>query len=154
LTLQDIYTVEVKPMRISDPRLWLSCKGRLNRQPYFLGASLTGLALRGLAEVLEQLPQGEELAQVLPFLAVFSALILTAYIFVALGVKRSHDLGKSGWFALLLFVPLVQLWPVLELNFVKGAPGPNRFGEDPLQAAAPPVVVPNAHLDLDVRSPL
>lgn len=53
----------------------------------------------------------------------------------ALAVKRSHDRGRSGKFALLLLVPAVQLWPAVELWFLRGTVGENTYGPDPL---APP----------------
>ena len=33
---------------------------------------------------------------------------------------------------LLLFVPLVNLWPVVELLFLRGTVGPNQYGPDPV----------------------
>jgi uncharacterized membrane protein YhaH (DUF805 family) len=51
---------------------------------------------------------------------------------LALGAKRWHDLGKSGWWALLVFVPVVGWLAVLVANgLVRGTPGVNRFGEAP-----------------------
>ncbi len=34
-----------------------------------------------------------------------------------LSIRRSHDLGKSGKFAFLLFFPIVQVWPIVEFAF-------------------------------------
>jgi uncharacterized membrane protein YhaH (DUF805 family) len=46
-------------------------------------------------------------------------------------VRRLHDLDKSGWFYLFVFIPLVG--PILLLVWMctPGTPGPNSFGEDP-----------------------
>jgi len=56
------------------------------------------------------------------------ALLLPA---IAVGVRRLHDIDKSGWWMLLMIVPLVSL--ILIIFFVKkGTDGQNRFGEDPL----------------------
>ena len=50
-------------------------------------------------------------------------------------VRRLHDGGRSGWFVLLWFVPLVG-WLFLFLwNIQRGTAGPNRYGEDPLEPA-------------------
>lgn len=50
---------------------------------------------------------------------------------IAVGVRRLHDIDKSGWWMLLMIVPIVSL--LLIIFFVKkGTDGPNRFGEDPL----------------------
>lgn len=51
---------------------------------------------------------------------------------IAVGVKRLHDRNYSGWFFLVLFVPLLQLWPIVVMAFLRGTEGDNRFGPDPL----------------------
>jgi uncharacterized membrane protein YhaH (DUF805 family) len=54
---------------------------------------------------------------------------------LAVGVRRLHDTDRSGWWLLLLLVPLVGMI-VLIVWFVKsGTQGANRFGDDPLQPA-------------------
>lgn len=56
------------------------------------------------------------------------------YIFLppllAVCVRRLHDSGRSGWFALLLFVPLLNLLSLVFLC-LPSTPGPNRFGPTP-----------------------
>ena len=47
-------------------------------------------------------------------------------------IRRWHDLGKSGWFTLLLLIPLLNFLVMLYLWFVRGTAGPNTYGEDPL----------------------
>jgi uncharacterized membrane protein YhaH (DUF805 family) len=52
----------------------------------------------------------------------------------ALVVKRLHDRNHSGWFALIFLIPIVgPIWLVIEVIFLRGTTGPNRFGDDPLQ---------------------
>ena len=43
---------------------------------------------------------------------------------VAVGVRRMHDVGKSGWF---LLIPIYNLI----LTVTPGVIGPNEYGEDP-----------------------
>ena len=50
----------------------------------------------------------------------------------ALMVKRSHDRDKSGWFVLVMLIPVVNIWPIIELFFLRGTSGDNQFGSDPL----------------------
>ena len=45
----------------------------------------------------------------------------------AVSVRRLHDSGRSGWFAPLLCVPLLNLF-CLALLCLPGTPGPNRYG--------------------------
>ena len=69
----------------------------------------------------------------LPIL-LFRAAWLTgvAWIFAALHVKRWHDLGKSGWLALINLLPGVgTLISIAVLGFCNGTPGANQFGDEP-----------------------
>lgn len=64
-----------------------------------------------------------------PLSRVYSWLMLV--VFVPLCVRRLHDVNISGWFVLLLLVPVVNLIAVLLGIGVKGSAGDNRFGPDP-----------------------
>lgn len=44
--------------------------------------------------------------------------------YVAVGVRRMHDVGKSGWF---LLIPIYNLI----LAVTEGTPGENEYGPDP-----------------------
>jgi len=46
-------------------------------------------------------------------------------------VRRLHDLGKSGWMLLVLFVPFIgNIWFIV-LMATNGQSGSNRYGKDP-----------------------
>ena len=45
-------------------------------------------------------------------------------------VRRLHDVGKSGWFFLILFIPIVNLW-LLYLLCKDGDYGENSYGNNP-----------------------
>lgn len=49
---------------------------------------------------------------------------------IAAAVRRLHDLDKSGWFLLLAFIPLVNIWLIVLLAS-EGTRGPNQYGADP-----------------------
>jgi uncharacterized membrane protein YhaH (DUF805 family) len=55
-------------------------------------------------------------------------LLLTSYFSIAVAVKRCHDRDRSGWFLLVGLLPILNLWLFVELGFLKGTVGPNRFG--------------------------
>ena len=56
--------------------------------------------------------------------------LATLLPYIAVSVRRLHDTGKSGWWMLVAFVPLVNL--ILLLFFMEDSqPGPNRFGPNP-----------------------
>jgi uncharacterized membrane protein YhaH (DUF805 family) len=52
---------------------------------------------------------------------------------VSVSARRLHDINRSGWRLFLFGIPLIG-W-ILSLYWMtqKGTPGPNRFGEDPLE---------------------
>ena len=52
----------------------------------------------------------------------------------ALGARRLHDINRTGWWLLLLLVPVIG-WIVLIVWAIKrGDDGPNKYGPDPRQA--------------------
>lgn len=52
---------------------------------------------------------------------------------LAVGARRLHDTGRSGWWQLIGLIPFVG-WIVLVVWFCQqGTAGPNQFGADPLQ---------------------
>jgi uncharacterized membrane protein YhaH (DUF805 family) len=55
---------------------------------------------------------------------------------LAVSIRRLHDLDRSGWWYLLIFIPLIGLIVLLIWNCTRGTVGPNRFGPDPLGGAA------------------
>ncbi len=62
-------------------------------------------------------------------------LISGLFIWVSLAVlaKRCHDRGRSGWFILVGIVPILNLWYLIEMGFLPGTNGENKYGADPLQ---------------------
>lgn len=54
---------------------------------------------------------------------------------LAVAVRRLHDTERSGWWLLIMFVPLIGLLVLIYWFVLRGTEGPNRFGPDPLQDA-------------------
>lgn len=83
-----------------------------------LGVGLGGALLLGIAGV------AAETAGLLMNLLVLWPAIATS-------VKCWHDRDKSGWWVLINLIPVLgTLWVLVENGFLRGTPGPNRFGED------------------------
>ena len=62
--------------------------------------------------------------------------VVATWVSLAVAVKRYHDRNKSGWWVLIVFVPVIGgLWYLIECGFLRGTPGPNTYGPDPLIAA-------------------
>jgi uncharacterized membrane protein YhaH (DUF805 family) len=57
------------------------------------------------------------------------ALFISLWCNFALSVKRLHDFGKPGFFAVSLFIPIVSIAAFIILCIYPGEPGPNRYGE-------------------------
>ena len=90
----------------------------------------------------------------------FTLIVFVVYIPMVIsgfmvGIKRLHDRDKSGWWLLVFYVLpgvlstigdsiaagglifslasfAVSIWALIELGFLRGAAGPNRYGPDPL----------------------
>lgn len=50
---------------------------------------------------------------------------------LAVGVRRLHDVGKSGWMMLIALIPLVGAIWLLVLMFTDSDPGDNAYGANP-----------------------
>jgi uncharacterized membrane protein YhaH (DUF805 family) len=60
-------------------------------------------------------------------------ILLTLWPSLAVYTKRWHDRNKSGWWSLILFVPIIgSIWMLVELGFLRGTDGTNTFGPDPI----------------------
>lgn len=60
---------------------------------------------------------------------------LFGVVIMLLSIKRFHDMNRSGWFAILMLIPILNLAVGLFwLGFVMGTEGENRYGDDPVMA--------------------
>ncbi len=103
-----------------------SFQGRIRRSEYWLRFSLPAVAVAVVLSVID-VSLGTD--GVLPM--IFNLIIL--YPSLAINVKRCHDRNRSGWFMLINIIPLVgAIWYLVEVGFLRGTPGENRFGPDPV----------------------
>lgn len=56
---------------------------------------------------------------------------------LAVAVRRLHDVDKSGWWVLLVLIPLIGWLILLYWAIQRGTVGDNRFGSDPLAGDGP-----------------
>lgn len=47
---------------------------------------------------------------------------------IAVGIRRLHDTGKSGWWLLIVFVPIVGIIVLIVFWATDGTPGTNDYG--------------------------
>ncbi len=114
--------------------LLFSFKGRVSRKVFWVYFALTvvigiamNIAVLGSATGAGLDPNN------LPSIPVWYWLVQLPLLWITLAIycKRWHDQDKSGWFSLLLLIPLLGILIVLVmLGFIGGSPGPNRFGSD------------------------
>ena len=64
----------------------------------------------------------------LPVWLTLIVLLVAIYIGLMLSIKRSHDLGYTGFFSLVLLVPLLNLWPLVMFGFFPGSEDENQHG--------------------------
>lgn len=114
--------------------LFFTSKGRLNRRSYIYRSIFLSLVLSVIQVVLTFAANSIGALELL-----FAVLLLVSGLFgfvasIMMLERRLHDLDKSGWWMLLLCVPLVNILFYIYILFFKGTEGPNQYGEDPLQS--------------------
>ena len=96
----------------------LSYKGRMVRSTYFWTFACVNIGIVILNIIFEDILQGKWW-----ILQLIYGLFSTWILYVTT-MKRCHDMGQSGWFALIPFYYIV-------LFFLKGQEKDNQYGENP-----------------------
>jgi uncharacterized membrane protein YhaH (DUF805 family) len=102
--------------------------GRARRKEYW-GFTLISFLISLVLSLLDNLIFDVEVGSSGLLSGIFNiALIVPSF---AVGARRLHDIGKSGWMQLLyLFILIGWIW-LLILLFTEGDNGPNEYGQDP-----------------------
>ena len=66
-------------------------------------------------------------------LVVFLAVLVPS---IAVGVRRLHDTGRSGWWMLIGLIPILGAIVLLIFFVLEGTKGPNEYGPDPKGSGA------------------
>jgi len=115
--------------RANRAKFWLVALGIFVVEMIVFAATFGGAAMSG---------DPEQMASAIGPLAgivIFVFVVIATWISIAVAVKRYHDRNKSGWWVLIVFVPVIGgLWYLIECGFLRGTPGPNNYGPDPLAA--------------------
>jgi uncharacterized membrane protein YhaH (DUF805 family) len=105
-----------------------SVEGRISRKPYVIF-----MLIVSLGAVVLSLFEGATINLREVNNAQIMYLILMFWPSVAVQAKRWHDLNRSAMWVLIIFIPIVGLiWTLAESCFLRGTPGPNEFGSDPI----------------------
>src|SRR5262249_34871446 len=118
-------------------------QGRVNRAKFWLVAlgifviEVVLFSVFGGRAVMSEDPC-QALAAVGPVggIVIFLFGVAATWVSIVVGMKRFHDRNKSGWWILIIFVPVLGgLWYLIECGFLKGTSGANNYGPDPLMTA-------------------
>jgi len=108
-----------------------SHKGRISRSTYWLKYFVPYLVIYIVAVVIDKnLGMFDPRTGIGTLSTIFSLLAL--YPSIIISIKRCHDRNRTGWFTLVGLIPLVNLWYLVEIGFLKGTTGSNKYGPDPL----------------------
>ncbi|WP_200908207.1 DUF805 domain-containing protein [Pseudoalteromonas sp. R3] len=107
-------------------------KGRARRKEYwlFMLCNLIVMIVLGLVDMMLGMYSEEAGVGLVSGLYALAVIIPS----IAVGVRRLHDIGRSGWWMLLTFVPLVGPLVLLVFNVMDSKPGENEYGPNPKEA--------------------
>lgn len=134
-------------------QLLFGFSGRVNRAKYWLTFVIYFIALFVLYILFSlffSFPT-DLLGLLLVFSVPFIPIIISS---IAVGIERLHDRNKSGWWLLVFYLLpgaignigpytgldfvfqlaslALSIWALVELGFLRGTPGRNQYGPDPL----------------------
>ena len=108
-------------------QFYLSADGRVNRKQWWLWLILPLFILSIIVSIIDAATGHDPQQGIGPITAIFS--LLAIYPSIVVYIKRFHDRDKSGWWVLIALIPIIgAIWLLIECGFLKGTPGPNRFG--------------------------
>jgi len=111
----------------SPRHILFSFAGRIGRRTWWLWcvAAMLGLALYATVLLRVAGMSAANTDLLVNLLLLWPALAISA--------KRWHDRGKSGWWVLVVLIPVVGVvWALIENGCLRGTTGSNGYGADPL----------------------
>ena len=108
-----------------------SFRGRIGRDRFWAMIFLALITLLLVGWLVSGIP--DPIGRALRVLVV----ILWFWVMLTNFAKRLHDLDRSGFLALGMFIPLIDLFMLIYLGCVRGNPGPNQYGEKSFHLARP-----------------
>jgi putrescine importer len=123
----------------------LSVRGRVGRRTFWLVLIGTALPAPIVSSLLTSATEknGQAIWITMVELGVVAIWFLcAAWLNIAVQIKRWHDRGRSGLMILINMVPMIgAVWTIIELGFLKGTNGPNRYGNSRLEAGRQLVMI-------------
>lgn len=106
---------------------YVNFEGRARRMEYWMFVLINFFITIGIGLLQSLLGMGEILT------TVYGLAILIPMI--AVSVRRLHDSGRTGWWILLYFIPVLGTLILIIFFCFQGDAGDNEYGPDPLRAA-------------------
>lgn len=118
-----------------DPESWRfiygAWRGRVTRRTFWVHGVVVLLGLGGIGHVLLGI------AGIDPRRADWIVNVVLLYPALAVSAKRWQDRDRSPAWVLVVLLPVVGwLWALVDNGFVRGTPGPNRWGPAPVDRPA------------------
>jgi len=108
-------------------------EGRARRKEYWIFAlviTIFYITLRVYADI----SRGSD-SEILGSVLLLLFILATVVPMWAVTVRRLHDVGKSGWWIFINFIPLIgNIW-LFVLTVTDGQPGVNQYGPNPKENA-------------------
>jgi uncharacterized membrane protein YhaH (DUF805 family) len=99
-------------------------EGRLGRKPYIMGTIVISILFAVVYYLFAILTQSS-IGSIIFFLCA----IVGAVISYGMTTRRLHDMNRSGWYTLLLFIPYLDFIFWILFMALKGTSGKNKYGE-------------------------
>jgi uncharacterized membrane protein YhaH (DUF805 family) len=114
---------EIKEWYVKPFEKFIEFSGRSRRKEFWTFV-LVNLGITILLNVLEG---------IIGLFGIIATLFSLAILIpsIAVGVRRLHDTGRTGWWLLLSFIPLIGLIVLIYFYVQDSEPGSNQYGPNP-----------------------
>jgi uncharacterized membrane protein YhaH (DUF805 family) len=109
---------------------YVTFSGRARRKEYWMFALINII----ISFALSMLARGTESTALLYVSYAYTLAVLLPHL--AVGVRRLHDTGRSGWWLLIALIPIIGAIWLIVLLAGAGNSGTNEYGDDPKLATA------------------
>ncbi len=113
--------------RLEKPNDWdlfWSIKGRLRRKDYFIRIVFLIIPIILFLSIFGDSSSDGT------YLIGYTLLIGTYLIIILQSIKRLQDINMSGWYCLVLLIPIINLFFLIYLIFARGNTGRNQYAKD------------------------
>ncbi len=105
-------------------------EGRARRKEYWMFVLINFLIVMALQAVMIMLGLDSALGSfIMGLVGLYSLAVFIPSL--AVGVRRLHDTGRSGWWLLISFVPIIGFIALIVFLVQNSQPGTNQYGENP-----------------------